>query len=251
MPKAEPTRLFAEFVVIVIGVLVALGVDEWRENASDRASEAQYVERLISELVNDSTEMALAIRIGSRKAAGIDRVLGRLSDAAWVHERPSAVFPDLTYTYARPELQTTTFDELRGAGGLSLVRDEELRFRIGHHYRSSLHDFGRLDERRTALARARMDLFPPVDGLPGSPLFGESGVLDSVWAAAIDSAFLAAPNAPERLRRLQGPEYQGLLNQERAYARAIESISAQILESTAVLLAELREYADSDHIENP
>ena len=71
--------------------------------------------------------MALAIRIGRRKAAGIDRVLGRLSDAAWVQKRPSALFPDLTYSYARPELQTTTFDELRGAGGLSLVRDEELQ----------------------------------------------------------------------------------------------------------------------------
>ena len=247
MPKAEPTRLVAEFLVIVIGVLVALGVDEWRENARDRASEAQYVERLISELVRDSSEMALAIRIGTRKVAGIDRVLGRLSDAAWVRERPSAAFPDLTYAYARPELQTTTFDELRGAGGLSLIRDEELRFRIGHHYRSSLHHFGRLDERRTSLPRVRWDLFPAVDGLPGSsPLFGRSGVLDSVWATAIDSAFLAAPNLPERLQRLQSAEYQGLLNQERAYARAMESISAQILESTTGLLAELRQQADSN-----
>jgi hypothetical protein len=39
----------AELIVIVVGVLVALGIDEWRENLDNAALEKQY----LSQLIND------------------------------------------------------------------------------------------------------------------------------------------------------------------------------------------------------
>ena len=42
-----PGRFVAEFSVVVLGVIVALGVDEWRRTLSDRAEESLYYERLL------------------------------------------------------------------------------------------------------------------------------------------------------------------------------------------------------------
>lgn len=51
-------RLLSEFVIIVFGVLAALGVDEWRGIRQDRLAERQYVQRLIADLVRDSATSA-------------------------------------------------------------------------------------------------------------------------------------------------------------------------------------------------
>jgi hypothetical protein len=48
----------AEFVVIVAGVLVALGVDEWRQSRRDHALELQYAARLRADLQRDTTRFA-------------------------------------------------------------------------------------------------------------------------------------------------------------------------------------------------
>jgi hypothetical protein len=143
----------------------------------------------------------------------------------------------MNLTYARPELQTTTFDELKNSGGLSLIQQEHLRFRIGDHYSSALHHYERLDDRRTRLAWSVAGLYPE--------LSWGAGVGVDLSPAEIDSTFYAAPHVEYRLQQLLGPEYHALMNQERIYARSIEGISAQILDQTNELLSELRQYQNS------
>ena len=237
MRSIDARHLLAEFVVIVVGVLAALGVDQWRENRTDRAAEAHYVDRLISELASDSTLNTGAIGIGARKTAALTEVIDALSDSSAVRRNPSLAWPDMGFTYARPDLQTTTFDELRSSGGLALIRSEDLRYRIGDHYRQVLHHYERLDERRTAIAWTVADLFASI-AWGGATNVG-------MPSAAIDSAFFAAPNAEYRFQRLVGPEYQGLLNQERIYGNSMVDISEQILGLTTQLLNDLREYRAS------
>ena len=45
--------LFSEFLIIVLGVLVALAVDNWNSNRMDLATERDYVERLAEEIKAD------------------------------------------------------------------------------------------------------------------------------------------------------------------------------------------------------
>jgi len=234
MRSVQPSRLVAEFVVIVVGVLVALGVDEWRDSRSYRAAEVRYVDGLISDLERDSVNMATAIQAGATSASALTQAIEGLADSAAVRRSPSIVRPPLAFTYARPALQTTTFDEMEGVGGLGLIRDGDLRFQIGSHYTTVLHHFDRLDQRRTTIAWVIADLFPTVS-------WGGS-TSTNVSREALDSAFYSAPNSTQRLERLLGPEYQGLLNQERIYARSIEDISETILDLTEELLSSLRAY---------
>ena len=58
-------RLAAEFFVIRVGVLVALGVDHWAQNQEARALEAEYLERLLGDVRYDVEELVF-IRDRSR-----------------------------------------------------------------------------------------------------------------------------------------------------------------------------------------
>ena len=47
-------RWAGEFVVIVIGVLVALALDQWASTRADRVSEGEYLAALIADLETDA-----------------------------------------------------------------------------------------------------------------------------------------------------------------------------------------------------
>jgi len=227
-------QLSAEFVVIVVGVLVALAVDQWRESVGARAAEAQYVSRLIDDLTIDSLQSERFIEAGAAKAAALAEVMDALDDSAAVRLRPSTAWPDMNFTYTRPPPQTTTFDELRNTGGLGLIRSDDLRFEIGNTYRLLQHHYERLEDRRTRIAFTVAELFPSASwGLGTTP---------DLSSAQIDSAFYATPDSGARLQRLMSAEYRGLLNQERIYARSMEAISRQMLDLTVGLLEGLRAY---------
>lgn len=49
-------RLIAEFMVIVVGVLLALAVDQWRQDREDVTLEYEYAQRLLSDLRADVSE---------------------------------------------------------------------------------------------------------------------------------------------------------------------------------------------------
>ena len=52
-PRIIWPRAIGEFVIIVMGVLAALAVDEWRGEYNDRKTEVDYVNRLRVDLERD------------------------------------------------------------------------------------------------------------------------------------------------------------------------------------------------------
>lgn len=125
---AMARRLAAEFVVIVVGVLVALGVDAARDARSDRLREATYLQQLHADLLATAEDLDEAISVDRRARDGADRAITALnaatlppsdSLATWVvaATNSSAAF--------YPTLGTVT--ALVESGELRLLRDEDLR----------------------------------------------------------------------------------------------------------------------------
>ncbi len=121
-------RLAAEFVVIVVGVLVALGVDAARDAREDQIRGAAYLQQLRADLSATADGVADAIAVDRRAREGADRLLEALTSgplppsdslAAWVLSttNSSASF--------YPTMGTVT--ALVESGELRLLRDERLR----------------------------------------------------------------------------------------------------------------------------
>jgi hypothetical protein len=60
MRKKHSAKWIGEFLVIVVGVLVALAVDDWVQDRSDRKLEVHLLERLAEDLVADAADLAIA-----------------------------------------------------------------------------------------------------------------------------------------------------------------------------------------------
>jgi hypothetical protein len=102
-------RLFTEFVVVVLGVAVALAADSWRKGLTERASESEYSQRLVAELNDGLKSIDRNHNRVVRAVAAIDTLLSlrtpfdstalvRLAVRAADYEyNPAGILHDLTY----------------------------------------------------------------------------------------------------------------------------------------------------------
>jgi hypothetical protein len=129
-------RVAGELCIIVVGVLIALWVDNLNEDRRDRSQETAYLAGILQDLETDSLELEdrravavrgldvadrlLALRRNPSLSAPSDSLAVWLFRAAFVDN-----FQPLDHTYR----------EILGAGGLSLITDAALRRHISNYYR--------------------------------------------------------------------------------------------------------------------
>ena len=126
-------RLGAEFSVIVLGVLVALGVESYREDLDERELELEYLERLIVDFHDDYLRIENARKSTAIQQQHIDNALEILADDS--RNSPGdllSVFLASRSIWSR-EIGAT-FQELFGTGQLRIVRNGELRNRLVDFY---------------------------------------------------------------------------------------------------------------------
>ena len=127
-------RLVAEFLVIVIGVLVALGADQWVQGLEERRLESEYLERLRADARYDREEIEFVRAVSMAGLAAVDSVLvpGYLSRAT-----DDQVFNDALLAAAARQIDLSrgTWDELVASGRIELLRDAEVRLALAEYDR--------------------------------------------------------------------------------------------------------------------
>ena len=133
MNRISFARLGAEFSVIVIGVLVALGVESWREDVAERVLELEYLDRLKNDFHDDAERIVKAIEATRVQQNHINAALVVLEDeGANTKGDLLSVFLASRSIWSR-EIGAT-FQELFGTGQLRLVRNGDLRNRLVDFY---------------------------------------------------------------------------------------------------------------------
>lgn len=119
-------RLFAELLVIVTGVLVALGVDAGWGRLQDREFEAASLESLAVDVANAQSRLARSVRRDSTMIANADRLLSfSVVPADTFVVLVSSLFDTTPF-----EIRLRTYDELLSTGRVQLLRDRELRLTL-------------------------------------------------------------------------------------------------------------------------
>jgi hypothetical protein len=80
LPIHVSGRLVGEFVLIVVGVLAALAVDDWRESRGDRAMEQYLLQGIRADLTRDSIDIGTAVASAEARAAAADELLAFAGD---------------------------------------------------------------------------------------------------------------------------------------------------------------------------
>jgi hypothetical protein len=129
--------LLGEFVVIVVGVLMALWVDQLREARGNAELEIEYLASLLTDLDADlaqfdTTEVwmrrqesaaatVLALYEGSPPTEDVVDLVAAVETAGWQYS---------------PSITRNTIEDLRSTGNLRLIRDPALRRAIAAYYRT-------------------------------------------------------------------------------------------------------------------
>jgi hypothetical protein len=127
--------LLGEFVVIVLGVLVALWVDQVRAARSDAALEVEYLQSFVIDLEADLAQFDSAdawSRRQERAAATVLALYNGVPTMQSVADLVSAV-ESAGWQYV-PVVTRNTIDDLRSTGNLRLLRDPTVRRAISSYY---------------------------------------------------------------------------------------------------------------------
>lgn len=185
-------RLVAEFVVIVLGVLVALAADRWITRLDRDALEEDYLSRLEADLKRDSA-LAVFVLSTSRSAADLSERLLLWVDGVPVPaslDEEAAMRELLSAWYLRFDFDLKTWEELLATGNLGVVESTRVQEALGEyqsvvrtvrHWEDTWNEDGlRLDRALQRLVpplvklQALRDLEPPGFGHWPRPLMGQN-----------------------------------------------------------------------------
>ncbi|MEM1117345.1 MAG: hypothetical protein AAF845_07700 [Bacteroidota bacterium] len=121
----------AEYLIVVLGVLTAVGINAWWADRDAQTRERLVLEDLREDFLFNKAEIQRVRSFSDLSLVQFDR-LATLPDAA-----VGSLSPDSVYTYVESTLINVTFDPVTGSldaliasGNLGLIRDRALRERL-------------------------------------------------------------------------------------------------------------------------
>jgi len=213
-------------VVIVVGVLSALGVDAWQDARREHVLAQQYLHALADDLVRDSVNLSLLDSLLRRKEADLT-ILRRVAEGSDEGVSPDSaiglLYPSAVLGWRLPPIQDAAYTELISTGGLGLIDDAELRSELVFYYQEWGHQVERLDRHRSSFPDMVYELLPPEVAQGGQPYSGDTESL---------------------LRRLRTDAFRAQANHEANYARVVSDEFALLLSRHGDLLAAVRRHLE-------
>jgi len=126
-----------EIVLVVIGILIALQINNWNEERKDRKIEISYLERLLSEVKKDTASINQNIQLADKLSAEYKNYILKM----YTEQKNSKDFANLLLTAGlgstanNLQLTDIAYTELVNTGKLDLISDNLLKSKIVMYYK--------------------------------------------------------------------------------------------------------------------
>jgi len=197
--KQDWASFAIEFLIVLLGVFLALQAEDWNQERKDRNLEEAYISRLIDEARSNIDILAQHEKIFEEKVEFILALPNLQLNEAFQRD-PLEFMHQLDYsTYVGvPNLRAETYQELESSGRLTLLRNSELRSAIAgiiNDYRSTQTVF------TDQIGDYRRLLFQSVPGETyydyrvNDKVSDSESIISAIEAFRNDPAYVAAANA--------------------------------------------------------
>jgi hypothetical protein len=242
-PKIDWLRGGAEFIVIVVGVLVALGVDNWNQGREDRATENEYLLRLERDVRGDIELQEFLLTALSEKTEALALISATLNTDRHSGEEAAPFLRALArdgnaFGWGFPLLRSVTFDDLTDTGNLRLLRDAEVRDSIIGYYKSGNHRLNRIARRHTDYAKLVVRILPPdlISAFPQTDPRAPGGLAREPAQASSVEVRMSPSELSGLIIRLRQDDFTVALNAERNFTHfAISQVTENLDHASALL----------------
>jgi hypothetical protein len=128
-----------EIFLVVIGILIALSINNWNENRKLDQQEKSYLNRLIQENKSDVLTFTAEIERlenNNQKIANFSNAFKDKASSDSLLVRSASEFMIYGSLYPRFNPSISTYEDLSSTGNLGIIKDTELRDLIVKHYQS-------------------------------------------------------------------------------------------------------------------
>jgi hypothetical protein len=225
-----------ETAIVVLGVLIALWVNNWNEGRTERMLEGAYLSRLAEDLQADTATFRQMGHVAEDKEEHLKVVGQWLRSPAGLPDTVrflQATIGSASLSWAHPPVRRTTFQELENTGGLRLISDERLRVLIISYYFFAADEANRVNQRRTGYGSLSYQLLPHQGyGMIGLARDQEAG-------GTTDVELLQGLGGAERQRLaalIRSSELATLVQAEENFARFARRSQAEVQKKAVALL---------------
>ena len=131
------TYAIGEIILVVIGILIALQVNNWNQSQKNRKVSKLYVENFIKSVESDIVFLNDRIKINEKQIQNIGSIINMLSTQKNLSERELSSFFEQNYSlgfesYFIPEL--STFRQFESNNGGVLIENKKLTDKLYEYY---------------------------------------------------------------------------------------------------------------------
>ncbi len=136
--RQDWTTALIEFLIVVVGIFIALQVDNWAQAVAARNAEKAALERLFSEAQKANEEIQIRAERTKRINGARRSAIAFVDSIAPVPENTLPIKVGINTLSQFPQLVVVNvvYDELRSSGQLQLIRDAEIRDSLASLYAS-------------------------------------------------------------------------------------------------------------------
>jgi len=141
-----------EIALVVIGILIALQINNWNSQKLDNKLESEYLGRLQSDLQFDLETLNWSLPYVGEKKEALKRALQLIKTDTLIHSDTLTQILDVSTRLSisiRINRQNATYSELVSTGNLNLIRNYHLRNRITEYYTLWDNNILRVDKSNT------------------------------------------------------------------------------------------------------
>jgi len=126
-----------EIVLVVVGILIALSINNWNENQKENQLEREFLIRLRTDLISDSTYYSKRNRDAENYIRANRDFIKELYNEQHNYADVKNLFVTLSLLSEPLTSQQSTYKELINDGKLNLIRNVELKSSLINYYRDT------------------------------------------------------------------------------------------------------------------
>ena len=135
----KPVKYFryaiGEIVLVVIGILIALSINNWNEDRKKRLLEADYYCKLLEDLNQDVIEIKKQIDINQLRIDNSNKFISLLQRPSYTQsEVANAMLGAISKTTFTFQPSIAAFEDLKSSGNLGLIKDLTIKNKLIAYY---------------------------------------------------------------------------------------------------------------------